>query len=271
VRFCLFVIVASLAFAQLKHSEATSTIDLRSAADGSQTIEIRNTGYEVTGTDVPGRPSTERLLLRKTVHSTQVLGDIGMEATVTLEAWRLGDDLRQKPLYAVNATGDEGHVVDNALFVATRGLEETEWWSVYKLGTGRHLFDTYVPLVSFSISRQTVKTRYAGFEVPEGEQGNTIGLLTYASEDHVIRQALLTSDDAKHAQLLRSFADTTRTLAAVDGTLRLALSQNYPSPANTVEVRIPLRGDDLDLAHAQLPPRLHISARRPGDDSSSKR
>src|SRR5580700_7500758 len=69
----LFVI-AGLVHAQQQppmHSESTSTVDLSTAADGSQTVEIRNITHEVS----------ERLLLRKTTRSKQVLGDIGMEAS----------------------------------------------------------------------------------------------------------------------------------------------------------------------------------------------
>jgi hypothetical protein len=92
----------------------------------SQTVQIRNVSYEVTGTNVPGRPADDRLLLRKTTSSKQGLGDIGMEATVTLDAWRFGDDPRQKPLYTLNTSGEDGNTKDNALFVVSRGLEEVE-------------------------------------------------------------------------------------------------------------------------------------------------
>src|ERR1017187_3446090 len=226
------------------HAQSASTIDFSSAADGSETVDIRNISHEVTGTQVPGRPPGERLLLRKTTHSKQVLGDIGLEATVTLEAWRLGEDPRQKPLYTLPVS---------------RGLEETEWWSGYKLGSGQHLFDTYVPLLSFSISRETVTTRYVGLEVPPDDtkdarlkQPNVVGVLIYASEDRLIREALVTCDDPKQAQLLRSYADTTRAVSWTEGALKLSFSQNYPSPPNTVELRIPVRRDDLDLTHTQL-------------------
>jgi hypothetical protein len=248
------------------HVESASTIDFSSAADGSETVEIRNISHEVTGTQVPGRPPGERLLLRKTTHSKQVLGDIGLEATVTLEAWRLGEDPRQKPLYTLTVAGEDARTIDNALLAVSRGLEETEWWSVYKLGSGQHLFDTYVPLLSFSISRETVTTRYVGLEVPPDDtkdarlkQPNVVGVLIYASEDRLIREALVTCDDPKQAQLLRSYADTTRAVSWTEGALKLSFSQNYPSPPNTVELRIPVRRDDLDLTHTQLPPRMHVT------------
>ena len=272
MRFCLLLFAAGLACAQSRpakpfHAEGSSTAGYTIAADGSETVEIRNVSFEITGTQVPGRPPAERLLLRKTTNSKQVIGDIGMQASVTLDAWRLGDDPHHAPLYTLTAAGGEGHAIDSALFVISRGLEETEWWSVYKLGSGQHLFDTYIPLVSFSISRETVKERYVGFEVPPDDttdarlkQPDVIGVLTYASEDRVIREALFTCDDPKQAQLLRSYADITRTLVWAEHMLKLSFSQNYPSAPNTVELRIPLHGDDLDLSHAQLAPKLHVTA-----------
>jgi len=265
-------------------AQATSTIRASTESDGAQTIEIRNISFEVTWPQVPGRPRDERLLLRKTIRSKSTLGDIGVDATITLEAWRLGDDLRQKPLYAIGIPGTDGHTTDNAIFVAARGLEEVDWWSVYKLGTGQHLFDTYVPLVSFSISRDLLTTRYAGLEVPEDDardarlkQPNVVAVLTYASGDRVMREALITCDDRNQAAQLRSFADETRTLSLVERAhsapangkesdparfLKISFSENYPSGPNTIDLMIPIAGDDLDLAHAELPARLHIAAWR---------
>jgi len=269
--------MASLLVAQPKQAppkpvqaQSASTINATTAADGWQTIDIRNVAYEVTNSHIPGRPADERLLLRKTTHSKEVVGDIGVDAAVTLEAWRFGDDPRGKPLYTLTATGTEGHTLDSAIFVVSCGTEEVDWWSVYKLGNGQRLFDTYVPLVSFSISRETVATRYVGLEVPPDDtkdarlkQPNVIAVLTYAKDDRVIREALLTSDDPKQAVLLRSFADVTRTLVMQEGksTQALRLSFREDSPSSTPqEAVIPVAGDDLDLAHAQLPARLHVSA-----------
>jgi len=96
-----------------------------------------------------------------------------------------------------------------------------DWWSVCRLGTGQHLFDTYVPLVSFSISKEFVITRYIGLNVPPDDtsdtrlkQPNVFALLTYASADRVLREALLTCDDA---QLFRSYADVTRSVSMLEG------------------------------------------------------
>ena len=272
--------------ARVFQAQSSSTINASKAADGAQLIEVRNVTYELA-TNVPGRPPAEFLVLRKTTRSKETVGDIGVEASVMLEAWRFGDDLRQKPIYTISATGTDGHRMDNAIFIVSRGLEEVEWWSVYKLGNGQHLFDTYVPLVSFSISKEILTTRYAGLEVPPDDtsdarlkQPNVVGVLTYASQDRVLREALLTCDDPKRAAQFRSFADEERALSMLEGppaaaaastkakprepsrTLKLSFSESYPSPPNTAEVQIPLQGDDLDLAHAKLPAGMHAAAWR---------
>ncbi len=273
---------AKTAPARSIQAQSSSSVNTTTDANGSEIVEIHNVTYEVTGTDVPGLPKDERLVLRKTTHSKETLGDIGIDANITLEAWRLGDDLKQKPVYTINASGPDGHTLDNTIFIAERGLEEVDWLSIYKLGTGQHLFDTYVPLVSFSISKEFVTTRYVGLEVPPDntadarlKQPNVIAVLSYASEDRVLREVLLTSDDPKQAQLLRSYADVTRSVSMVERppvaappnskpteplrTLRVSFSQNYPSQPDTKDVIIPLQGDDLDLVHAQLPTKMHLA------------
>ncbi len=166
-------------------------------------------------------------------------------------------DLKQKPLYSIRYTGLEGQTVEQALFVGSRGAEEVDWWSVYKLGNGQHLFDTYVPLLKFSISRNIQTERYVGLEVPPDDtsdvrlkEPHVVSVLTYASEGRVIREALLTCDDPKQAQLLRSYADVTREAALVEGpfqkgsepsrTIKISFSQNYPSAPATISTMIPV-------------------------------
>jgi len=230
------------------------------------TIRIENVAYEVIDT-IPGRPADERLVLRKTSRSKYIIGDIGFEATTTVEAWLLGTDMKQKPLYSVTQTGNDCRTVDGALLVFARGTEEVNWWSVHQSGTGRHLFDTVVPLLAFSTSRETLTQRYAGLEVPEDDakdarlkEPHVVGVITYASGEGVIREALLTSDDPKQAAELRSFADESWTMSYTARSLRIVFTQNSPSPANPLTVTIPVTRDDLDLARAQLPPHVHIAA-----------
>jgi hypothetical protein len=260
-----------------KAFEAQSASSIKfGSKDGMETVEIQNVAYEVTSTFIPGRPKDERLVLRKTIRSRYVVDDIGTDATVTLEAWPLGVDLKQKPLYSIAYTGVDGQTAEQALFVGSRGTEEVDWWSVYKLSNGQHLFDTYVPLLKFSISREIQTERYVGLEVPPDDasdvrlkEPHVVSVLTYASEGRVIREALLTCDDPKQAQLLRSFADVTREVALVEGpfqkgsepsrTIKISFSQNHPSAPATISAMIPVVKDDLDVAHAQLPARIRIA------------
>jgi hypothetical protein len=262
-RLPIFLFLAGTALAQAPFQAQSPSSVVYSVKDGQPAVEITNVAYEVTSTGVPGRPQNERLLLRTTTRTRQVVDDIGMEASSTIEAWPLGKDPKQKPLYTLKAEGVDSKTVDSALLVVLRGLEDTEWWSVYKLGTGERLFDTYVPLLSFSIRRDIQTMRYVGFDVPNGEQDpHLVGTLIYASAERVLREARVTSEDPKQAQMLRSFADATRSITLVEAparALKISISQNYPSAPGTVSITIPIVHDDLDVAHAQKPASLTIS------------
>jgi hypothetical protein len=201
--FAIWLLVPGFAFAQTHQpfqSQSPASVVYAVNKDGQQTVEIANVAYEVSSTAVPSRPQNERLLLRTTTRTKRVVDEIGMDASTTVEAWPLGVDPKQKPLYTLKVAGVNSKTVDGALLVISRGLEDTEWWSVYKLGTGARLFDTYAPLLAFSIHHDIQTMR----------EPQAVGVLTYASAERVIREALITDDDPKQAQTLRSFADANR-------------------------------------------------------------
>lgn len=260
MRAIVVFLSASLAFAQTDkpfQSQSTSSV-VSTIKDGQRTFEIVNVSYEVTS----------RLLLRKTTRTKQVVDEIGTEASTTVEAWPLGVDPKQKPIYTLKAGGVDCKTVDGALLVILRGVEDTEWWSVYKLANGERLFETYVPLLDFSIRRDIQTVRYAGYEDPPDDvadarlkEPHVVGVLTYASAERVIREALITSDDPKQAQSLRSFADATRSVTLVETparALKISISQKFPAAPATVTITIPIVRDDLDTAHTQLPAHLHL-------------
>jgi hypothetical protein len=270
----VLVLLAANAFAQAPkpyQGQSASTFSL-STKDKEQTIEISNVAYEVTGTAIPGRPSDERLVLRKTTHTKYMVDEIGQEATTTVEAWPLGTDFRQKPLYALKVEGVEPTIIEGDVLQVSRGFEDVEWWSLYKLANGEHLFDTHTPLTKFSISREILTMRYAGMEVPPDntpdprlKDPHVVAILTYASATKVIREVLISADDVKQAELLRSYADSAHILEGVERdavvrSLRVTIRQHYPSPPNPVVLTIPLAGDDLDPAHAQVAARMHVAA-----------
>ena len=245
--------------------QSTSTYT-QTEKNGQTTVDIRNVSYHMSGQGVPGLATEQRLLLRKSTRQRQALDEIGGLATVTLEAWILGVDPKQKPIYSATITGNDAEIVENAMWVVSRGVEDVEWWSVLKLGTAQRLFDTYVPLLHFSISRETIKERYIGLDIPPDDtrdarlkEPHVVGVLEYASEDQVIREALITCDDTQRARLLRSYEDGTRTLTGNSQGLTISFSQNFPSPPDTITLTVPILSDDLDLAKAKLPAGLHIA------------
>jgi hypothetical protein len=245
-RGCLFAVSTCALFAQ-PVSSYTYTVK-----GDEKSVEIVNVNYQLTGLK-------DLLVLRSTTKSKQVIGDIGQEASTTVETWKVGTDLKTKPIYSVTATGTETRVVENEIFLISRGTEEVEWWSAYRLSNGAHLFDTYLPLVNFSISRDTVAMRYVGLQIPEDQvkDPQMVAEISYASEAKVIRKLTITCDDPNQAAQLRSLADETRTMTG-GASLKLTFSQSYPAPPATVAITIPIVKDDLDLAHAVVPSKMHL-------------
>ena len=248
MRIAIALLTAGFAIAQTQPASVVYSVK-----NGEQTVEIANVVYQLI---------SQRLLLRTTTRTNKVIGDIGMEASTTVEAWPLGVDPKQKPLYTIKVAGVDARTVDGALLVIARGLEDSEWWSVYKLGTGERLFDTYVPLLGFSLRRDIQTMRYVGFDAATTEKDpHLVGVLTYASTERVLREALITSDDPKQARMLRSLADASRAVMLVETparALKISISQNYPSAPATVTLTVPIVADDLDLTHAQMPEHLHV-------------
>jgi hypothetical protein len=177
-------------------------------------------------------PVQAQLILRKTETTRQVLGEKGMEATTVLEVSKPD----QKALYTLKVEGVDGRTMDDQLFVVARGLEDVEWWSVYRLADGKPLFDTHVPVVR-------IGQQYAGLDVPaDGDprlrNQRLIGVVHFATAAGAVRRVEVQCADPKRAQLLRSYFDVRRTLT-VDGE-SLVLSIRDASP--DVAIRIPLNG-----------------------------
>lgn len=240
-------------------AQATSTMQYGRTSDGQDSVDITNVTFELA--QLSGE---RRLTLRKTHTEHNVVGDEGADPKITVEAWPLGVNLKEKPLYSVTLAGESAATVDDSLLVFDR-TEEIPWWSVYQLDSGRHFFDTYAPLLRFSITDAEQTERYVGLEIANDETEDkrlkargVVGVLTYASGDRVIREVLITCDSPDRAALLRSLADTTFALAAAPAkNVRVTLTpfQN----ASTV-ITVPVVNDDLDLAHARIPPGVHLTA-----------
>jgi hypothetical protein len=198
---------------------------------GEEAVAIRNVGYEVAG----------RLVLRKTEQTRRVMGEKGTEASTVLEAWPLGSDLKVKPAYSLKVAGIDGRVMNDQLFIVTRGLEDVAWWSVYRLADGKPLFDTHLPILPF-------EDRYAGLDVPaDGDprlkDGRLIGIVNIATAERVIRRVELRCDDVHRARLLRSYWDVNRTLTYSADRKELAVTIRDAAPALIIQV--PLEGAEV--------------------------
>jgi hypothetical protein len=258
----LQILTAPFVLAQSPYKDqATSTFSMTQKGP-SKVVQISNVSYELTG----------KLVLRKTTKTKYTLDEIDVDAVTEVSAWPIGTPFTQKPIYTIREQGVDPAKIGDELIQISRGLEDVEWWSLYSLATGAHLFDTYTPLEQFSISRENLIRRFAGLDVPTDDikdarlkDPKAVAVVTYASADRVIREALITADDPKQAVLLRSLADSNRRVEPIEQdsavhALRITIRQNYPSPPNPVSITIPIANDDLDLTKAQLPAKMHVTA-----------
>jgi hypothetical protein len=87
---------------------------------------------------------------------------------------------------------------------------------------------------------------------------HVVCVVAYASAGKVLREVLITASDTKLARILNSINDSQPALAVTGGDnskrLRLTFEDNYPSPPVVRTIEIPIVNDDLDVAHAKLPP-----------------
>jgi hypothetical protein len=239
--------------------QSPSTMQYGRTSDGQDTVDITNVAFELAQIS-----SERRLILRKTHTEHNVIGDEGDDPKITVEAWPLGVNLKEKPLYSVTLAAETATAMDDSLLVFDR-TQEIPWWSVYRLDSGRHFFDTYAPLLKFSITDPEQTERFVGLEISNDETTDkrlkargVVGVLTYASGERIIREALITCDSADRAELLHSLADTTFDLAAAPArNVRVTLTP-FRNPATVITV--PVLNDDLDLAHARIPPGVHLTA-----------
>lgn len=232
--------------------------------DGEKTVEITNAAYQVTQVY---EPRQSWFVLRTTTRSKEVLDEKGWDSKVTLEAWPMGADINQKPLYALELKGSEAVLLGGGLWQVLDEATDPDVpiWSVYQVATGRPLFQSFVAPISMRVAtdraHQLFEDRYAGMYVPPDDapdarlrDKHVVAVLSYASAGGVLREALLTCDDASRAVNLRSYADTERSLTFIDSPETVQV-RFKPGPT----VRIPVSDKDFDWTHAIVPVGLHLN------------
>ena len=197
---------------------------------GEEAVEIRNVTYELAG----------KTVLRKTEQTKQVIGDKGMQASTLIEAWPLGVDRKEKPKYTVKVAGVDARSLDNELIIVSRGLEDVQWWSLYRLSNGQTLFNTFVRPV-----RVPDSALYAGYDIPaDGDprlkNPKLIGVVVIGGAEGPVRRVELQTSDPKRARVLRSMADVEPRLEFNTAKKVLVLTIKNGEPDARVE--IPLTG-----------------------------
>lgn len=224
--------------------------------DGRTSGRMINVGFRTIMVAVPGEPRPRRLLLRLEVRNPNVFAEGGGEGRVRLDAWPMDDavDLRKPAMYTVVAPGTGATVDEDGMLVVERGARR----SAYALASGRWLFDSDTQSARFAHENERqrhVALATADDELPAG----AIAVLTYASAQSAVRRLLLTASDPLRARMLRTSVPLTRPVARhEDATGRVV---ELPLPAGLV--RIPMVGDDLDLARATVPAGLALTEIRP--------
>jgi len=242
-------------------TQAASSLRYGRNNNGEDTVDITNTTFELA--QVTGGT---RLILSKTHSEHNVIDSEGNEPKITVEAWPLGVNPKEKPLYRIALDGNDAAVAGNALLVFDR-TQEAPFWSVYHLDSGKPFFDTHARLLHFSITPVVQTDRYAGLEISNDDTKDArlkgrgaVGLLTYASPERIIRQAVISCDDPGRAAVLHSLADTSFELAWENHSIRVVLTP-FQKPA--VVIMIPVAGDDLDVGRARIPAGLRVTPIKP--------
>jgi hypothetical protein len=244
-------------------ANSTSTFAY-SDKDGERTVRIVNVEYRVTQIYHPGEMW---LVMRTTTRSTQIPGDKGWEAKLTLEAWPMGANLASKPLYAVEMPGSEATLLGGKLWQVLDATDpDVPVWSVLHVANGKQLLQSFVAPLNMRVEsdheRNTFVDRYAGLYIPPDDakdarlrDKHAVAVLSYVSDGSLLREALLTCDDTTRAADLRSYADTERTPAFVE---KPAAIEVHFKPGTMV--RVPISENDLNLTRAIVPGGLHLTA-----------
>lgn len=235
--------------------EGVSVFGLREK-DGRLDGRMVNVYFQTALVMMSGDPRPRRLLLRLEVTNADVFASRPGEGRVRLDAWPLDAavDLTKPALYTVIAPGRSALVVDDGTMVVEHGTRR----SVYTLANGAWLYDADSAPASFAAEGERRRV-VALSTVEEDMPPRTVAVLTYASSQMTLMRVMITADDPTRARLLRSSMAMIRPVARMEDASRRIIDLSLPAGM----VRIPINGDDLDLAKAQVPPGLALVELKP--------
>lgn len=224
--------------------------------DGRTAGQMVNVGFRTIMVAMPGQPRPRRLLMRLEVRNPDVFANSRGEGRVRLDAWPMDDavDLKKPAAYTIIAPGTVANIDDDAILMVERGTRR----SAYSLANGTWLFDADAPTTRFAQDNE--RQRYVALAVADDEwPAGSVAVLTYASNQGPIRRLLIGTTDPARARMLKLSVPLTRPVARhEDATARVV---ELPLAAGLI--RIPMNGDDLDLAKATLPAGMKTTEIKP--------
>lgn len=229
--------------------------------DGRLDGRMVNVSFQTMHVAVPGDPRPRRMLMRLEVTNADVFASRPGEGRVRLDAWPLDgiEDVKRPALYTVIAPGRSALLADDGTLVVERGGRR----SVYALASGGWLYDWEAPPASYAVEGERRRT-VALAAVEEDMPVRSIAVLTLATSQAVLKRVMIVADDPTRARLLRSSIGMIRPVPRLDDATRRTIDLSLPAGLT----RIPVVGDDLDIANAQIPQGLRLVELKAWDKKS---
>lgn len=219
--------------------------------DGRLDGRMVNVGFQVQHVAMPGEPRPRRMLLRLEVSNADVFASRPGEGRVRLDAWPLDgvEDVRRTALYTVIAPGRSAIITEDGTLVVDHGGRR----SVYSLSAGQWLYDAEAQPASYAVEGE--RRRFVALAAAEEDMpSRAVAVLTLATAQAPLKRVMIVADDVTRARLLRSGMGMIRPIPRLDDASRRTIDLSLPAGL----VRIPVAGDDLDVAKAQLPQGLRL-------------
>lgn len=219
--------------------------------DGRLDGRMVNVGFQTMHVAMPGEPRPRRLLLRLETTNADVFASRPGEGRVRLDAWPLDgvEDVTRPALYTIVAPGRSAVLTEDGTLVVEHGSRR----SVYALAGGQWLYDWESPPTSYTADGERRRT-VALAAVEEDMPARSIAVLTLATAQAVLKRVMIVADDPTRARLLRSSIGMIRPVPRFDDATRRTIDLSLPAGLT----RIPVVGDDLDIANAQIPQGLRL-------------
>ncbi|HTH16359.1 MAG TPA: hypothetical protein VL974_06880 [Magnetospirillum sp.] len=224
--------------------------------DGRLDGRMVNVTFQTQHVPMPGEPRPRRMLLRLEVTNADVFAARPGEGRVRLDAWALDSvaDVKAPALYTIVAPGRAATLSEDGTLVVDHGGRR----SVYSLSAGQWLYDADSLPASYAVEGE--RRRFVALAAAEEDMpARAVAVLTLATAQAPLKRLMIVADDPSRARLLRSGMSMIRPIPRLEDASRRTVDLSLPAGL----VRVPVSGDDLDVAKAQLPQGLGVVELKP--------